>query len=82
MKLSGIVRLQNCVFFTPLTSGFESFGHKSTPLTGPGLRPTVQNLASKKSAGPRMLKGQRSRVPWPRNLWNPFTFQPALWVLQ
>jgi len=29
-----------------------------------------------------MLKGQLSRVPWPRNSWIPFTFQPALWVLQ
>jgi len=32
-------------------------------------------LASTKWAGP-------SRVPWPENLWMPFTFQPALWALQ
>ena len=29
-----------------------------------------------------MLKGHLSRVPWPGNLWMPFTFQPALWALQ
>jgi len=29
-----------------------------------------------------MLKGQLSRVSWPGNSWMPFTFQPALWVLQ
>ena len=34
-----------------------------------------------KWVGPRMLKGQLSRVPWPGNSWMPFTFQPALWVL-
>jgi len=32
--------------------------------------------------GPRMLKGQLSRVPWAGNSWMPFTFQPALWALQ
>ena len=32
--------------------------------------------------GPRIPKGQLSRVPWPGNSWMPFTFQPALWVLQ
>jgi len=25
-----------------------------------------------------MPKGQLFRVPWPGNLWIPFTFQPAL----
>ena len=34
------------------------------------------------SAGPRMPKGQLSRVPWPGNSWMPFTFQPALQALQ
>jgi len=29
-----------------------------------------------------MPKCQLSRVPWSGNLWMPFTFQPALWVLQ
>jgi len=29
-----------------------------------------------------MLKGQLSRVPWPGNSWMPFTFQPAVRVLQ
>jgi len=29
-----------------------------------------------------MPKGQLSRVPWPGNSWMPFTFQPALRVLQ
>jgi len=29
-----------------------------------------------------MPKGQLSRVPWPGNTWMPFTFQPALRVLQ
>jgi len=29
-----------------------------------------------------MPKGQLSKVPWPGNSWMPFTFQPALWVLQ
>jgi len=29
-----------------------------------------------------MPKGQLSRVPWPGNLWMPFTFRPALQVLQ
>jgi len=29
-----------------------------------------------------MPKEQLSRVPWPGNSWMPFTFQPALWVLQ
>ena len=33
-------------------------------------------------AGPRMAKGQLSRVPWPGNSWMPFTFQPALRALQ
>jgi len=72
--------LQNYTCFSPLTSGLESFGHKLLPLTGPGLRPNVQN--SRKSAGPRMLEGQLSRVPWPGNSWMPFTFQPALRALQ
>ena len=30
--------MHNCVCLSPLTSGLESFGHKSTPLTSPGLR--------------------------------------------
>jgi len=38
-------------------------------------------LASMKWAGPRMPKGQLSRVPWPGNTWMPFTFQPALRAL-
>ena len=38
-----VYSLQNYVCFSPLTSGLESIGHKSTPLTGPGLRPTVQH---------------------------------------
>jgi len=29
-----------------------------------------------------MQKGQLSRVSWPGNSWMPFTFQPALQVLQ
>ena len=29
-----------------------------------------------------MPKGQLSRVPWQGNAWMPFTFQPALQVLQ
>jgi len=29
-----------------------------------------------------MLKGQLSRVPWPGNLWMPFTFRPAHQALQ
>jgi len=29
-----------------------------------------------------MPKGQLSGVPWPGNSWMPFTFQPALRVLQ
>jgi len=32
--------LDNYICFSLLTSGLESFGHKSTP---PGLRPTVQS---------------------------------------
>jgi len=35
--------LQNYSCFSPLTSGLQSFGHKSSPLTGPGFRLTVQN---------------------------------------
>jgi len=35
-----------------------------------------------KILGPRMQKGQLSRVPWPGNSWMPFTFQPALRTLQ
>ena len=39
-------------------------------------------LASTKWVGPRIPRGQLSRVPWSGNLWMPFTFQPALQVLQ
>jgi len=39
-------------------------------------------IQARKWVGPRMLKGQLSRVPWPGNSWMPFTFQPALVVLQ
>ena len=35
--------LQNYIWFSPLTSGLESFGTNLLLLTGPGLRPTVQN---------------------------------------
>ena len=33
------------------TSGLQSFAHIILPLTGPGLRPTVQILASTKMGG-------------------------------
>ena len=39
-------------------------------------------LASTKMGGPRMLKGQLSRAPWPGNSRMLFTFQLALCVLQ
>ena len=39
-------------------------------------------LASMKWAGPRIPKGQLSRVPWLGNAWMSFTFQPTLRVLQ
>ena len=61
--------LQNCVCFSPLTSGLEVLGTNLLPLTVPGLRSTVP-------------KGQLSRVPWPGNSWMPFPFQPALWTPQ
>jgi len=52
------------------------------PLTGPGLRSTVQILASTKTAGIKNAESQLSRVPWPGNSRMLFTFQPVLWVLQ
>ena len=33
-------------------------------------------------AGPRMMKDQLSRVPWPGSSWMAFTFQPVLQTLQ
>ena len=70
--------LQNYVCFSPLTSGLESFGHKSTPSD----RPRIEAYCPKIELRPRMPKGQLSRVPWPGNSWMPFTFQPALWAPQ
>jgi len=35
--------LQNYLCFSPLTSGLDSLAPNVLPLTGPGLRPTVQN---------------------------------------
>ena len=61
----------------PLTSELESFGRKSTPSD----RPWIDTYCTK-LAGPRMLKSQLSRVPWPADSWILFTFQPTLQVLQ
>jgi len=58
-------------------------GHKFTPFH----RLWTEGFYSKfelaeKWVGPRMLKAQLSRVPWPGNSWMTFTFQPALQVPQ
>jgi len=64
--------LQNYVCFSPLTSGLETYSLWQARDWG------LLSLIRKRT-GPRMLNGQLSR---PRNSWMPFTFQPALWVLQ
>ena len=65
--------LQNYICFSRSPQGQRVLATNLLPLTGPGMRPTVQN-----SSKPRMSKGQLSRVPLPGNSWMPFTFQPAL----
>jgi len=75
--------MQNYVCFSPLTSGLASFSHKSTPSDRPWIEAYCQNFQlAWKWAGPRMPKGQLSRVSWSGNSWKPFTFQPALRALQ
>ena len=88
LKLSSVLErsaypLKKYVCFSPFTSRLESFGHKSTPTD----RPWIEAYCPKfelawKWVGPRMLKGQLSRIPWPGNSWMPFTFQPAFQELQ
>jgi len=56
--------LQNCLCFSPLTSGLESVGHKNSP----SHRPWIEAHCSKfqlawKWVGLRMPKGSLSRVP-------------------
>jgi len=69
------VSLSHVCFF-PLTSRLESFGHKCTPFDRPWIE--AYRLAWK-MAEPRILKGKPSKLHWSGM---PFTFQPALWVLQ
>ena len=62
--------------FSPLTSRLESFGHKYTPSDRPWIEHyCLKFQLAQKWAGPRMLRGQLSRVP--NNSWMPYVHFPS-----
>jgi len=67
--------LQNYICISLLTSGLESFGHKSTPSD----RPWIEVSQARNGLE---LECQKVNFLEYLGQWNPFTFQPALRALQ